>query len=232
MTAISSYQKSSTQLVGIMVMLLLLFLVSLLGSPVVFHQFGLSKINAGYFFVSRLLYWLCLIVVWRYSSKIEKQNLLLWGEKKYKALFHLLSIIALAITIVVSTGIADHIITSIIHQKECSIRLQEMVDLFRTNKYLLFFTALTAGVTEELLFRGYLLPRLELLFKNPYIAIFISSLLFGLMHYRYGTLTNAIGPFIIGIIFAIYYWKYRNITLLILFHFVWDVFGLYALLKH
>lgn len=93
------------------------------------------------------------------------------------------------------------------------------------------FTALTAGVTEEFIFRGYLQPRLTVIFKNPYAAIILSSLLFGLLHFKYGTLANVIGPIFIGLIFSLYYWKYRNLTVLILCHFLWDLISLLILIN-
>jgi membrane protease YdiL (CAAX protease family) len=43
-------------------------------------------------------------------------------------------------------------------------------------KLLLVFTCLTAGITEEIIFRGYLLPRLEILLKNKNLSVIISSL--------------------------------------------------------
>ncbi len=98
--------------------------------------------------------------------------------------------------------------------------------ILRANMPLLIFTALTAGVVEELIMRGYIQPRLEIIFKNPYAAIIVSSLLFGLLHYKYGTIANVIGPVFIGFVFAIYYWKFRNIKVIIICHFLWDVASL------
>jgi membrane protease YdiL (CAAX protease family) len=112
------------------------------------------------------------------------------------------------------------------HKKESSVVLQRMINFFRENKFLMVYTALTAGVTEELIFRGYLLPRLEMLLKNSYLAILISSLIFGLAHYGYGTIQNMLDPFVIGLVLATYYWRYRNIKVTIIFHFLWDLVGL------
>src|SRR5260221_3778017 len=216
---------------GVVLLLVLLFSFSFSASAPVLHLVGLSKINGTVLFISRLLYWFCLLLTWLYASNIEKQPLLLWQEKKYNFLTYFLSFIAIAAIISIGGVIIEHLEVAITKHKEQSHKLAEMVAIFRDNKFLLVFTALTAGVTEELLFRGYLLPRMEILFKNAYVAIFISSLLFGLMHFRYGTIVNMAGPFFIGLVFAIYYWKYRNIKLLIVSHFLWDVMGLFVLLK-
>ena len=106
------------------------------------------------------------------------------------------------------------------------IPLDELMKIFRNDPFLMVFTCVTAGFVEELLFRGYLLPRLALLFNNSLVAVIVSSVLFGLMHFGYGTVINMVGPFIIGLVFAIYYWKFRNIKVLIFCHFTWDLMAL------
>jgi membrane protease YdiL (CAAX protease family) len=44
------------------------------------------------------------------------------------------------------------------------------------NRLLLVFTCLTAGITEEIIFRGYLLPRLEILLKIKFISHYIKPI--------------------------------------------------------
>jgi membrane protease YdiL (CAAX protease family) len=112
-----------------------------------------------------------------------------------------------------------------------SSTLLELVEIFGANKFLLFFTPLTAGIVEELIFRGYLQPRMEIFLKKPYLAIIVSSLLFGLLHYKYGTLFNMVGPFFIGAVFAYHYWKFRNIGMLIICHFLWDLIAIMILVR-
>jgi membrane protease YdiL (CAAX protease family) len=43
--------------------------------------------------------------------------------------------------------------------------MKVLVQVLKKNRLLLVFTCLTAGITEEIIFRGYLLPRLEILLK-------------------------------------------------------------------
>jgi membrane protease YdiL (CAAX protease family) len=87
---------------------------------------------------------------------------------------------------------------------------------------LVWLTAITAGITEELMLRAYLIPRLQLLFKNDYIPVIVSSVLFGFLHFGYGTALNIVGPMVIGLIFGFHYVRYRNIKILIIVHFLWD----------
>jgi len=53
--------------------------------------------------------------------------------------------------------------------------------------YLLAFT-LCVGFYEELLFRGFLMTRLANIFKNVWLALAVSSLLFGAVHFYEGPL--------------------------------------------
>src|SRR5664279_895252 len=99
MTAFSHNSKQSTILTGIVSVLLLLFLLSFTNSSPFLHLMGLSKINGTIFFISRMLYWVCLLLVWLYSIKIEKQKLLIWKERKYTFSTYLLSLIAIYLVI-------------------------------------------------------------------------------------------------------------------------------------
>ena len=80
------------------------------------------------------------------------------------------------------------------------------------------FAALTAGFTEELIFRAYLVPRLEILFKNKSAAVVVSALMFSLAHYHYFSISETIFTFCIGVVIAIYYQWYRNVKVLIFTH--------------
>jgi membrane protease YdiL (CAAX protease family) len=83
---------------------------------------------------------------------------------------------------------------------------------------LILFTSITAGITEEVICRGYILPRLELLFRNKYMPVILSSLMFGLMHFRYNSIGEIILATGLGVVFAIHYQWYRNLKILIITH--------------
>ena len=229
MTAIS--QKPGKYVTGIVGILILLFLISLIGSNWFLGLLGLQVINADLFFTSRMLYWLCLGLLWFYSIKIEKQHLLLWKERNYKLLHYLVSAIIIFLVLLAGMFIIQAILLATGLNKQ-SKTLHEIAVMLKANMPLLVFTAFTAGVVEELIMRGYIQPRLEIIFKNPYAAIIISSVLFGLLHYKYGTFANVLGPIFIGFVFAFYYWKFRNIKVIIICHFVWDVVSLLLIKVH
>ena len=87
----------------------------------------------------------------------------------------------------------------------------------------MLFGVFTAGVAEELVFRGYVLTRLQVLFKNSYLPVIISSVIFGLIHFGYGTIQNILVPMFIGAVFAVYYNRYKNILIVIIAHFLYDL---------
>ena len=172
-------------------------------------------------FSSRIAIWVALAILFTYVRQIEKQPLLLWEEKKYSVGYYILSVITTLLVVVVVL-IVFSIVWTLLGLKKDSDSLNKIIEIFRHNHFLVLLTCLTAGITEELVFRGYIMPRLQLLFNKTYISVIISSVIFGLIHFGYGTALNMIGPFIIGLVFALHYYKYRNIKILIICHFLWD----------
>jgi len=84
--------------------------------------------------------------------------------------------------------------------------LYRQISRFITGRYFLIaFISITAGVTEEIIVRGYIQTRLSLLFKNQYIPVLISALLFSGMHYAYHSRRQFIFTFLVGIIMAVHY---------------------------
>ncbi|XZF15097.1 lysostaphin resistance A-like protein [Chitinophagaceae bacterium MMS25-I14] len=219
-TTLSS--QTGKLLAGCALLLFCLFAVTAFFSPLALHITGLKEADAGIFFISRLLYWLCLCIIWLYAVKAERAPLMLWKEKRYGFVFYLLSGAGILLTLIVSL-LAMVIVLKLMGFSMASEKMAGMLTIFRAHPLLMVFTMLTAGIVEELTFRGYLMPRLELLFRSPVAAILLSSLLFGAMHYGYGNAYQVAGPFIIGLVFAIYYWRFRSIAVVICFHFLWDL---------
>lgn len=227
MTTTPPIQKQPAIVGGILLLLVVLFTVSFFGSHTILQVLGLTHANATVLFISRLVYWLCLLIICIYSIKIEKQPLLIWEEKNYKFGVYLIMVLAILLILFMGSGIIG-VLLQVTKVNNKSVKMGEMIAILRGSFSLLIFTALTAGVVEELIFRGYLLPRLQIIFKKPFMAIILSSLLFGMVHIGYGTILQVIGPIFIGLVFAIYYSKYRNIKVLILCHFLWDFIALLA----
>jgi membrane protease YdiL (CAAX protease family) len=107
-----------------------------------------------------------------------------------------------------------------------SALLREMILYLQAHRFLLVLTCITAAVVEELIFRGYLIPRLFILFPNKLFPVFFSALVFGLLHAGYGTFINMFVPFLLGLIFGTYYQKFKILAPLILVHFLIDFVSL------
>lgn len=85
---------------------------------------------------------------------------------------------------------------------------------------------LSAGICEEILFRGYALERLQLFTKNIWVAGLVATILFTLAHVpRYGFQPDLIGVFVISAILSIVYIWRRNIAGCVALHWLIDAFG-------
>lgn len=180
--------------------------------------------------------WLALLLLWLYAKRVEKKSLLLWSKRKRKILFSILAIFAILLVIFLGIFLGNMLISKILSYFPTSTnitspKLLEYGTLFRHNIPLLIFTAATAAIVEELVFRGYIQPRIEVIFKNPIWGIIGSALLFALLHLSYDSWLQIIGPLFIGLVLSIFYWKYRNIKILIICHFVIDLIGLFSLIN-
>jgi len=90
--------------------------------------------------------------------------------------------------------------------------------------------SLAAGLTEQVLFRGHLF----LLMKSRYstaLSVFITSLIFGLLHIFMLSAFDVVsaiivvaGGIIAGVMFSLIYLYTRVIWLAAIVHFIWDVF--------
>lgn len=224
--------KRSLVLAGVLGMMVIFILLSTTGGMPLLRLLHLTQPVPVYFFSNRTLFWLWLGLMWWYAARVEKQPLLLWGERKQGVVHYVVALVLLAIVIIIAEAILYALVYLVTHKTEHSEVLKRMVLYLRAHPFLLCYTVITAGVTEELLFRGYLLPRLEFFIRNRQVAIFLSSLLFGLGHYGFGTFTNVAGAMVIGWILALYYDRFRNIKVMILFHILWDTAGLYLNFRH
>ncbi len=228
MDQLQTTAKRSTIIIGMFLSFALILFAVLFFTPLL----KLTNISIdNIFFLSRLFIWLSLILIYIYVAKVEKQKFLLWSDKKYSFLYYLVSIILIMLAMVFAMLITS-LIVKLCGFNIASNKLNEVAQILHSNKLLLVFTALTAGITEELIFRGYLLSRLQTLFANKYLSIIISAILFGIVHISFGTIHQIIGPIFIGLILAFHYQKYRNIKILIITHFLWDLVTIMLLKVH
>jgi len=194
------------------------------------NLFPESQFYSGTFLITRIFCWFIVGILWNYSNKMEQRSLLILKPQSQKPHFYYFSVLGLIAINYTGAIILSYILMYFKWQPGGDHEAKTMIGLFKNNNSLLYLTALTAGVTEELIFRGYLQTRIAELLKGGVWGIIISSLLFGLMHISGGSILSAIFPVYIGLVHGIYYQKYKNMHVVIVVHFLWDVFALYALL--
>ncbi|MDB4919880.1 type II CAAX endopeptidase family protein [Mucilaginibacter sp.] len=209
MDAISLKRSNTILIIGV--------LIAFLYYPSIgFITFRGTGYTVNTLFISRLFIWLEVAILYFYATKVEQNDFLLWPEKKETFWFYPASFGALYL-LTIGAGIASNIPLLFGHHDNRQIMLH-MVAVLNKSWPLLIFAALTAGFTEELIFRGYLVPRLEMLFKNKHMPVITSSLMFGLIHFRYQSYSEVIFTTLVGVVFAIHYQWYRNIKILIFTH--------------
>jgi membrane protease YdiL (CAAX protease family) len=185
----------------------------------IFYEKGQSY--AYLLLISRFTIWGILGLMLLYAKYAELQPFLLLHEERQGVLFYIQWVILLYL-MVFSGGIIAHIPYWLgLHEKNAA--MQRMNQAFKQYPALGIFTAITAGISEELFFRGYVMGRLSLLFKNKNLPVIISALLFASIHLGYKNLGEIIFTLVFGLIFGYHYQKYRNIKVLIVVHFLVDL---------
>ena len=168
-----------------------------------------------------------------YSLKVENQNLLMWKEKQYGPLFYVLAVLALF-----ALQLPGNLLSKIPklmgwhewRDKPFTMHyLRYLYSWYQLNLVIIIACAVAWSVSVELIFRGYLLPHLAILFKNNVAAIIISSLLFALFPFFGFSYHWLIIDFFSSVFFSIFYLKYRNIKVLILVRVLLGLMALYGL---
>lgn len=211
-------EKSAPIVTGL-ILTVILFAVWLVGSHAFGVLYGQQISKAVLFFTSRITFWLYFGLIYWYAVSYEKQSFLLWTELQYGLGYKVKSVLlTLLCTFLGAVLIANALKYMGFNMKSPSV---EVIRGFSVPLKLL--AVVTAAVVEELIFRGYLIPRLQMFFKNVHVPVIISALIFGLGHSTYGTVVNTIVPLFIGLLFGYHYQKYRNIKILIICHFLIDL---------
>ena len=96
----------------------------------------------------------------------------------------------------------------------------------KKEKWLFSFVALSAGVCEEIIFRGFLLFLIPAIFSGMpiYLVILILTVIFGIGHFYQG-LGGIMGKAIVGALFMCLYLVTDSLLLAMLLHFLLDLVG-------
>jgi len=179
---------------------------------------------------SRFLIWGVFGLMLLHARYAEVQKFLLWDEEPYGISFYIVAVVGLYLLILASGMVAQ--IPYLLGFREKNAMMHKMQEVMRQYPLLLVFTAFTAGVTEEFIFRGYIISRLSLFFSNKYLPILISALLFMAVHLGYHNISELIFTFLFGLIFGYHYQKYRNLKVLIIVHILVDLIATLPRVHH
>jgi membrane protease YdiL (CAAX protease family) len=86
--------------------------------------------------------------------------------------------------------------------------------------YVLAMAVLFAPISEELLFRALLVPR---------IGVVLSSLVFGSLHLAYGSVVEVVGVAMVGMVLALVFRFSKSITPCILIHLIYNFLSIVAM---
>jgi membrane protease YdiL (CAAX protease family) len=86
-------------------------------------------------------------------------------------------------------------------------------DLISQPLALRIFTGVTAGATEEFLFRAYAMERARIFIKNRWLAALLVIVAFGLAHVPFWGWAGAVKPTLMGLAFTLLYMWRRNYAL-------------------
>jgi membrane protease YdiL (CAAX protease family) len=177
-----------------------------------------------HFTFSRVLIWATVALMYLYARFAEVQKFLLWDERKYDTITYLTFLVILFLFCFAAEIVSG--IPRLLGLHEDNSVANRAAAAIKPYPWLLIFTCITAGFTEEIIFRGYMLSRLSLFFKNRHLPVIISAVLFSAIHMGYKTISELIFSLLIGLIFGYHYQKYRNISVLIASHFLIDFVAL------
>jgi uncharacterized membrane protein len=140
--------KRSLLIIGCVSILFLLFIISLSGLLPTRYFGDVTKLNETNFFISRILYWICLLLLWMYAVKVEKQKLLIWSEKKYQVSNYFLYVF-LIFAALFAGGLIISITLSLAGYNKNSEQLSEIINIMRGNKLLHFLLSLPRALWKN-----------------------------------------------------------------------------------
>jgi membrane protease YdiL (CAAX protease family) len=87
--------------------------------------------------------------------------------------------------------------------------------------FALLALAISVGISEELLARSYLIPRLERILRRTWAAVLISAIVFGLLHWQRGVF-SVWSAFLMGLVYGVAFAWSRRLWPVAMAHAVYD----------
>ncbi len=171
-------------------------------------------------FINFAVFWLLAFGVILFTRKSENRPFVSigWKNLSWKEIF---TAIGLGILLSVLVPVLSLLASKIIPATD-----EGTITTVTTNYswWILLLGVLTAGITEEILFRGYPLERLLEYTNNKWLSGLVSLVFFVAVHAAGWNITHIIGVVIpLGIaLTALYFWK-RNLLFVMIIHLVIDL---------
>ncbi len=207
----------STTLSGLALALVLPVIYTLFISPIYLKPHAKEP---SFTLINLAILWLFALGILLFTRKSEKLPLLSIGWKKLSWKW-VLAAIGIGILLSILVPVLTLLISKIIPATD-----EGTISTVTTNYswWILLLSVLTAGITEEILFRGYPLERLLESTGNKWISGLISLVFFVAVHAAGWNLAHIIGVVIpLGaILTGLYVWK-RNLLFVMIIHTVIDL---------
>jgi len=167
-----------------------------------FTTLGAAAIHLGLFSAA-------MIYLWKKDLKTTLKSLAFPGDIKKNLMLSAAGFAMVLITLLILGIIAEYF--GFADQEAVYEKVLELP------VYVLLFAVIAAPVSEELFFRALLVPR---------IGVLASSVLFGLMHFSYGSVIEIAGAALVGIILGVIYKTGKSITPVLIIHIMYNLLSI------
>lgn len=205
-----------------------------LGSPLLLNDFYLfllpEEADALRMVLDVLVYifWQSTIIYMAYSARwFTLEDVGITFEDFGKQIFMSVMILAVALILIMAVVL---IIRGIEHYFSISIHSNWYYPVKKWHPLLtflyIFYLSMTAGIFEEVVYRGIAISQLKLVVENKWLIILFSSLFFALIHWSMGAKTLLMA-FLLGSFWAYLFIRTGKLLPVIIAHFVYDFLTLY-----
>jgi membrane protease YdiL (CAAX protease family) len=169
------------------------------------------------------IYWALVVATLAYVVVVEKRPLTSIGLRKPGVVDAFIGL-AFAVAIIAGLAALYLLVLPVLHLDET----QAFDTLAATPVWWLAISVVRAGVSEEILFRGYPIERLQELTGNGFVAAILPLVLFSLAHVGPWGWTHLLIAGFGGAMFTVLYFWRRNLWVNIVAHILVDGIGLLA----
>lgn len=181
------------------------------------HEFA----DVAHLVGNEAIWWVYVAVVLLYVLKVERRSLSSIGFRA-PGLKNLGIGVGAGILITLALGTLYYVILPALHLNDSIAATTNANALMATPFWWRFISTVRAAVSEEVLFRGYAMERIEELSGSRVVAVLISCTVFTLAHVTYWGWSHELFVAFGGLAFSLLYLWRRNLWVSIVAHFIVD----------